>query len=37
MAPKSSNINTYKDGVELDLERLKKNEQRNTNSEGIFN
>ena len=26
MAPKSSNSNTYKDGVELGLERLKKHD-----------
>ena len=26
MTPKSSNSNTYKDGVTLDLERLKNNE-----------
>ena len=26
MAPESSNSNTYKDGIELDLERLKKHE-----------
>ena len=32
MAPKYSNSNTYNDGIELDLERLKKNEIHKVNT-----
>ena len=34
MGPKSYNSNTYKDGIQLDLERLKKND---IQSKGRFN
>ena len=40
MAPKSSNSNTYKDGIKLDLKRLKKKrrkQKRNTKGKGKVN